>query len=379
MLKMPGSIRAAGSKVVVSLAGTLLVGALVVLISFLVLPPLAGGQSAHAQAVPQQVQGARPSWPKPPELKGPANALGSDSQTDIWRRVRQGDSFSLSDKGLGTGVLVQSQGQAWREFRNTYIRPYGGLAILAALGAVVLFFLIRGRVRIEGGRTGRTLPRFNQAERLVHWYVASTFVLLAISGLVIMFGRPYLTPLIGKPAFAVVASAMMQGHNLFGPLFVVGIIALALIYVKDNLPRSADFVWFFKGGMFFIGHPPSWKNNAGEKGWFWIAVIGGLALSTSGLLMEFPWLAWQLQHLQLANLVHGAAGLIVIAVAIGHIYLGTIGVEGALDGMTSGRSDEAWAHQHHGLWAEEISGRPETENDEDMAPDAGDQVRAPAE
>ena len=129
-----------------------------------------------------------------------------------------------------------------------------------------------------------------------------------------------------------------------------------VVYLKDNLPRAADFAWVFKGGLFFKHHVPSWKYNAGEKIWFWSAVIGGIALSLSGLLLEFPWVAQDIQQLQLANIVHGIAAMIVIAFAIGHIYLGTVGVEGALEGMTRGEVDESWAQQHHHLWSEALAG-----------------------
>ena len=146
---------------------------------------------------------------------------------------------------------------------------------------------------------------------------------------------------------------MMQGHNLFGPLFIAGIIAMALIFFKDNLPRRADLKWLLKGGPFFINHAPAWKFNAGEKFWFWAAVLGGLALSGSGLILEFPQLAGAVDLTLYANLVHGVAALLLIAMSLGHIYLGTLGVEGTLQTMTTGRCSQAWARQHHSLWAEE--------------------------
>jgi len=284
----------------------------------------------------------------------PGETLGNESDSDLWRRVRRGESFTLSDPRPGAGILVQSEGEEWRSIRNGPVSWYGGILVLAGLGATVLFALLRGQVKIEGGRSGRLVPRFSMAERSIHWFVAAVFILLAISGLIILFGRYIFIPVIGPAAFAAVASAAMQGHNLFGPLFILGLLVMLVIYAVDNIFQAADAKWIVRGGSLFGAHAPSWKYNFGEKTYFWLVVFTGLALSVTGILMEFPSLVQSLQLLQLANIVHGIAAVIVIAVAIGHIYLGSIGVEGALEGMTAGTVDENWAREHHDLWAEEV-------------------------
>lgn len=282
----------------------------------------------------------------------PGGTRADQSGSEIWRQVRQGQPFNLSGSTSGTPVLVQSEGAAWRALRNGPISTYGGWLLVLALAGVGLFFLVRGRVRLSR-RSGRTLPRFTHAERAAHWFVAATFILLAVSGLVILFGRYVLQPVIGVGGFATVASAALQGHNLFGPLFAVGVVVMFVLYLKDNWPRAADVAWVLKGGMFFKGHVSSWKFNFGEKTWFWISSLGGFALAGSGLLLDFPWLAQKVQQLQLAHIVHVIAAVVVIAASFGHMYLGTIGVEGALEGMTTGKVDETWALEHHDLWAKE--------------------------
>lgn len=283
----------------------------------------------------------------------PGGTRGEQSGSELWRQIRQGQAFNLSGTTSGTPVLVQSEGAAWRALRNGPISTYGGWLLAAAAAGVGLFYVARGRIRLSR-RSGRTLPRFTHAERAAHWFVAATFILLAASGLVILFGKYVLQPVIGVGAFAVVASAALQGHNLFGPLFAVGIVAMFVLYLKDNWPRAADVAWVLKGGMFFKGHVSSWKFNFGEKTWFWISSLGGFALAGSGLLLDFPWLAQTVQQLQLAHIVHVIAALAVIAASLGHMYLGTIGVEGALEGMTTGRVDETWALEHHDLWAKDM-------------------------
>lgn len=282
----------------------------------------------------------------------PGGVQGTDSDADLWRRVRGGESFNLSGPGAGKAVLVQSEGAAWRALRNGPVSVYGGWLLALAGAGVIGFFLARGPVRLTQ-RSGRTIARFTHAERAAHWFVAATFILLAVSGLILLYGRYVLQPAIGLGPFAVVASAALQGHNLFGPLFAVGVVVLFVLYLKDNLPRAADIQWLSRGGMFFRGHVSCGKFNLGEKAWFWISSLGGFVIAASGLLMDFPGLAQSVQQLQIANLAHAVAALVVIAAALGHIYLGTVGVEGALEGMTTGRVDETWGLEHHDLWAKD--------------------------
>jgi formate dehydrogenase subunit gamma len=285
----------------------------------------------------------------------PGGTLGTSSDSEFWRQLRKGGRgyVSLPDKRLG--VLVQSEGEEWRSLRNGPISTWGAWLLLGSVAGLVLFFAIRRQVRISGGRSGRTLPRFNNAERVTHWFVAATFVLMAVTGLIVLYGRYVFPAIIGPEAFSALASAALQGHNLFGPLFIVGIAAMGIIYLKDNLLRAADIQWLLRGGGLFGSHAPSWKYNFGEKAWFWLAIITGGILALSGMVLEFPSYFTDRGDLQLANILHGISAVIVIAVALGHIYLGIWGVEGALEGMTAGQVDVNWAREHHDLWATEVA------------------------
>ncbi|NQU56905.1 MAG: formate dehydrogenase subunit gamma [Rhodospirillales bacterium] len=283
----------------------------------------------------------------------PGKTLGNQSDSDFWRKLRRGQPFELSGTATGTPVLIQSPGEEWRSLRNGPLSYWGGLLILASLVFVVLFFALHGKIKMSGGRSGRAVPRFSQPERWIHWFVASLFILLGLSGLFVMFGRYVILPIIGKEAWSPVASASLQAHNLLGPIFVVALVIMLAVYFKDNIWQKGDLVWALKGGFFSKDHPPSWKYNLGEKFWYWLLFFAGLAISGSGLLLDFPWLAERVQQLQLAHLIHGGAAVVLIATSLAHIYLGTIGVEGALEGMTQGYVDENWAKEHHGWWAEE--------------------------
>ena len=301
----------------------------------------------------------------PPELVHPEQRLlhrGRDDISQIWRGVRMGERGTLSSKSLGTPVLVQSEGQLWRAARSTLLQTYGAYLLGLSALAVILFWLLRGRIRLKRERTGRLIERFTLSERVVHWYLAVVFLFLGVTGLILLFGRIILVPLVGKQGLAVFATAALHGHNLFGPLFALGVIAMLVLFGGDNLPKRVDFKWLVTGAGVLTGrHVPSWKFNAGEKIWFWVVIITGVAISASGLLLDFSFLATDLSQLQIAHFIHVSGALIAIAGAIGHIYLSTVGVEGALDSMVSGEVDESWAREHHELWAEASS---ETEAEE---------------
>lgn len=306
----------------------------------------------------------------------PGKTLGNKSDADIWRQMRRGQSFNLSGSAMGTPVLIQSPGEEWRSLRNGPLSYWGGMLMIVSLIACIGFFLVYGRIKIEGGRSGKNVSRFSQAERWAHWFAAIPFVLLAITGIFIMFGRYFISPLIGKEAWSVVASASLEAHNLLGPLFVVGLVILLIIYMKDNVWQNGDLSWVFKGAFFSDPPPPSWKYNLGEKSWYWLLFFAGLAISGSGLLLDFPWVADTVRQLQWAHLIHGGAAVILIAASLGHIYLGTIGVDGALEGMTQGTVDENWAKEHHGWWAQEMLENPDSAAEQGEQPVGPDEIPA---
>ena len=291
----------------------------------------------------------------------PGKTLGNQSDSDFWRKLRRGQPFNLSGTAGSSSVLIQSPGEEWRSLRNGPLSYWGGLLILASLVFVVVFFVVHGKIKMSGGRTGKKVHRFSQPERWIHWFIASLFILLGLSGLFMMFGRYVILPIVGKQAWSAFASASLQAHNLLGPIFIVALVIMLGVYLKDNIWQKGDLVWALKGGFFSKGHPPSWKYNLGEKFWYWLLFFVGIAISLSGLLLDFPWLAERVQQLQLAHLIHAGGAVVLIAVSFAHIYLGTVGVEGALEGMTLGYVDEKWAKEHHGWWAEEAMAKAEEE------------------
>lgn len=344
----------------------LLAGLMALLLVFALAEPVA------AQTVRPPDNATTNILPPGPDMQG--GTLGNRSDGEIWHDIRKGRSGDTQDQRAGSGVMIQSQGEDWRLFRLDWLLPIGWKVLAAVLAVLALFRLVRGRIKLKDGRSGRVIPRFSLVERVVHWFVASLFILLGVSGLIILFGRPLLLPLIGPAAFSVLASASMQGHNLFGPIFIVSIAALFFTFARGNGYTWTDIKWVFKAGGLLGGHASSGRYNFGEKTWFWWACLCGLALSLSGLLLLFPdhlpgFLQVaandtppERQLLQLASIVHAIAALAFIAFGLGHIYLGTIGMEGALEGMTRGTVDENWAKEHHDLWYEDHMAEASTDS-----------------
>jgi formate dehydrogenase subunit gamma len=262
-----------------------------------------------------------------------------------------------------TRVLEQPEGRNWQQFHQVTLRRIGAVAILGMLAVLVLFYLIRGMVKIENGRSGRTLVRFNSFERFVHWMTAASFVVLALSGLNITFGKELLTPLIGAVAFAEWSQWAKYAHNYLSFPFTLGVVLMFLMWLAWNFPSGSDFKWLAQGGG-IVGskHPPAKRFNAGQKVIYWVVVLGGGAAAITGYLLMFPFYATavggftvgttDIASVQLAQMVHGIVGLAFIAIMLAHIYIGTVGMQGAFEAMGKGEVDVNWAKQHHSLWLE---------------------------
>ena len=295
----------------------------------------------------------RPPVPTPP-ITGPLGTRGDVEVSDMWNRLRGGDPLVLTGPQL-PGAQMTTTGQVWRLLRENILRKYLGWAPVGVLAILMLYYLVRGPMRLKNGRSGRTLPRFSLTARVAHWYMAGVFVFLAITGLVILLGRVVIAPYLGLEVNSVLASASMQGHNLFGPLFIVALVWMFVKFVRHNFFQWVDLKWILKLGGFFGGHVSAGKFNFGEKTWFWMVVFFGTIIAATGILMLFPWLVEDVRWLQLATVLHVLSAVFLISVALGHIYVGSIGMEGAIDGMITGEVDENWAREHHDLWYEKVA------------------------
>jgi formate dehydrogenase subunit gamma len=255
-------------------------------------------------------------------------------------------------------TIEQPAGRDWRHFHEVTLRWIGGIVILGILAVLIVFYLWRGMVRIESGRSGRTIVRFNAFERFVHWMTATSFIILAISGLNITFGRPLLLPLMSPEAFTAWSEWAKYAHNYLSFPFTLGVILIFFMWIAGNIPNRVDVEWFKRGGgMVGHDHPPAYRFNGGQKMIYWIVVLGGSAVAVSGYVLMFPFYGTGIQNMQAAEVVHGIVAMLFVAAMLGHIYIGTIGMEGAFEAMGTGTVDLNWAKEHHSLWLEEDKAR----------------------
>ena len=290
----------------------------------------------------------------------------------MWRDVGRGaEGYSSLPKSQApeAGVLIQpfvqypgsrltNAGEAWRQVRNQWIIPYGGSFLLVVLGAIAIFYWRKGVIRVHGKPTGVEIERFTPLERSAHWANAIAFVVLAVSGVVMAFGKFFIQPFIGDMLFGWLTYGLKTAHNVAGPLFAVSLTIVFITFVKDNFPQPGDLNWLLKGGGMLDGSEiPSHRFNAGEKVLFWVGVFAlGLLVVASGLVLDkvLPYLLYERATMQIAHMIHAVAALLMLGMFIGHIYMGTIGTEGAYRAMKTGYVDETWAKEHHELWYKDI-------------------------
>lgn len=311
--------------------------------------------------------------------------LGGVSDPELWRSLRYGSAdITVSTGGKAATVLMQDGGMRWLAWRQGPLATYGSYLLAGTLVFLVLFYLLRGRIRIDGEKTGRTITRFKTIERFGHWLLAGSFILLAITGLITLFGRFAIIPLIGKDAYAPVALASKWVHNNVSWAFMLGLVMVFVMWVAHNIPNKTDLKWIaVGGGLLKKGvHPPARKFNFGQKMIFWGVIVLGVSISASGISLlfpfEFPMFAVTFEKLnalglpqlvglgtlptelapheemQYAQLWHSIVAFLMIAMILAHIYIGSVGMEGAYDAMGTGEVELQWAREHHGLWVKEV-------------------------
>jgi formate dehydrogenase subunit gamma len=332
--------------------------------------------------------------PKPGETNAERARTQPGNNAPFWSAVRRSSeqAGTVTLPGAEKGVLIQSlvqypgsrlttAGEAWRQVRNRWIVPLGGSLLLIAALATALFHWRKGPLGGHEPDTGMRIERFTYFERAAHWVNAIAFSVLAVSGIVMAFGKFFVLPVIGGTLFGWLTYALKNAHNFAGPLFAVSLTVVFVTYVRDNLPRAGDLTWLVRaGGVFGDKEVPSHRFNAGEKIMFWAGafLFGGVVVG-SGLFLDMvlPAMDYVRGNMQIAHMIHAVAALLMMAIFIGHIYLGTIGMKGAYRAMRTGYVTEGWAREHHALWAEDIrAGRIPAQRNRDAAPAAQPAVQS---
>lgn len=248
-------------------------------------------------------------------------------------------------------VLIQPAGREWDHFHEVTLHWAGAVVILGMIAILGIGYLIMGRLRISAGRSGKKVHRFSAFERFSHWLTAVSFVVLGLTGLNITFGKIVLLPVIGAEAFSSLSQAAKYAHNFVSFSFVIGLVLIVAMWIRDNIPRKVDIDWLKQGGGFIKSkHAPAGRFNAGEKLVFWCALGAGAVVAVSGYLLLFPFYATNIAGMQIAQVVHAVVAVLLVAVIIAHIYIGTLGMEGAFEAMGTGEVDLNWAKEHHDQW-----------------------------
>jgi formate dehydrogenase subunit gamma len=305
----------------------------------------------------------------PGQTNAERNQVQPGNNAPMWRDVGKGVTGTTSLPYLEAGNLIQpfvqypgsrltNAGEAWRQVRNNWLIPYGGSLLIIVALAIALFYWRKGSMALHGAETGRVIERFTYFERAAHWTNAIAFVSLAVSGIVMAFGKFFLLPVMGATLFGWLTYALKNLHNFTGPLFAVSLVVVILTFARDNMPKKEDITWLLKGGGMFGGEEiPSHRFNGGEKALFWAGVfLFGLIVVGSGLFLDkiLPAVDYTRGNMQVAHMIHAAASTLMMAMFLGHIYMGTIGMKGAYKAMKTGYVDETWAKEHHGLWFDDV-------------------------
>jgi len=350
-------------------------------------PPQASGVVAPAPAAPaapaasggiqgQNIFEVKPDASTDPKYAGQTNAERAKVQpgnnAPMWRQVGQGTTgYSSLPKSEApeAGNLIQpfvqypgsrltNAGEAWRQVRNNWLIPYGGALLLIVALAIAIFYFSKGSIKTHGADTGRKIQRFTPFERAAHWSNATAFVILAVSGLVMAFGKFFLLPVMGLTLFGWLTYALKNLHNFAGPLFAVSLIIVFVTFLRDNWPQKGDLNWLLKGGGLISGaEPASNRFNAGEKVIFWGGVFFlGVVVVSSGFVLDklVPGLVYERATMQIAHMVHAVATVLMMCLFLGHIYIGTLGMQGAYKAMRTGYVDETWAKEHHEYWYDDV-------------------------
>ncbi len=303
----------------------------------------------------------------------------------LMRALQSGESVSgrVTIPDARGAELIRPDNGGWAAQQNGTVTILNVVLLLGMLALLLAFYLYRGRIRVPGGFSGRTIERFNEVERFAHWLMAATFIILALTGLNLLIGRAVILPVLGEGAFSTLSAWGKIAHNYIAWPYMIALLIVFVVWVLQNLPDKTDVEWIKQGGGFMKDgdHVPARKFNAGQKLVFWSVVLGGAALSFTGVMLLFPELAGDSATWQLYQVIHAIAAGVLTAIILGHIYIGTLGMEGAFDAMGTGEVDENWAKAHHSLWVEEMKGRttaaaPGTTST--RAPATGDKSPAPA-
>ena len=277
----------------------------------------------------------------------------TNPQSELWRQARQANEGVTAVQGPGANVFMIDSAETFRQVRmgpvSFYLPIFLGFMVLAMVG---LHFYTGGGEK-PGNPSGRRLPAWSLFDRVLHWYVAGLFLILAITGLSLLFGRAVLIPLLGPEGFAAWARASKFLHDWGGVAFVAGIAVMSVAWLHHNKFTMVDVRWLLKGGA-FGKHLPAGRYNGGQKIWFLVNVLAGVVVCATGIMLVLPGIFENRELFQINLIVHAVVAIVWLGISFAHIYMATIGAPGSVDITTKGHVSSEWAKLHRPLWYDEI-------------------------
>ncbi|MCG6940499.1 MAG: formate dehydrogenase subunit gamma [Thiohalocapsa sp.] len=202
-------------------------------------------------------------------------------------------------------------------------------------------------------RDPRDLVRYTAGERINHWIVGISFILLGVSGLALFHPAFFpFTMLFGGPTWTRIL------HPFLGVLMAVFFVFMFFRFLKNNLMRRIDWQWIGRIGEMVDGSdetmPAQGKYNGGQKLLFWLLALCMLLLIPSGILLWQVYFDFSVEARRWAAVIHSAAAVVMICLIFVHVYA-AIWVKGTIRSMWYGTVTRAWARQHHRNWYEEVT------------------------
>ena len=202
-------------------------------------------------------------------------------------------------------------------------------------------------------RDPRDLVRYTAGERINHWLVGISFILLGISGLALFHPAFFpFTMLFGGPTWTRIL------HPFLGVLMAVFFVFMFFRFLKNNLMRRIDWQWIGRINEMVDGSdetmPAQGKYNGGQKLLFWLLALCMLLLIPSGILLWRSYFDFPIEARRWAAVIHSAAAVVMICLIFVHVYA-AIWVKGTIRSMWYGTVTRAWARQHHRNWYEEVT------------------------
>lgn len=245
-----------------------------------------------------------------------------------------------------TGIRgIKGLGESFTILQNRFFAPIFLIVIILTIGVFFGHYKMIGALKFN--HHSRKFKVFSKYNIIVHWGSAVPFVLICITGLMMIFGD--------KLGGGMPIRLAKNIHFFATFVFIIFGILMFLMWFKASLFRLYDIKWFKIMGGYLSKNKnpiPAGKFNAGQKMWFWIATLGGFIMAATGIIMHYFY--GDINFLRLSAIIHNVLGFGVIAMLITHIYMSVFAIEGALESILNGEMGEEELAIMHSFYYKEL-------------------------